>query len=142
MSATRPDVRRARLLFRWRAYLHNARAADITSALGRHLKNQTTSLIGFRSPVAQAGVEDRPIYAPAYRTGACPSDVKLAPGARRRMRTVSWWCGPIILGTRGPGEVRRAATTPLFDAIRSDAQHKNAVAFRVQQQHRWAIELT
>jgi hypothetical protein len=30
----------------------------------------------------------------------------------------------------------------LFDAIRSDAQHKNAVTFRVQQQHRWAIELT
>jgi hypothetical protein len=41
-----------------------------------------------------------------------------------------------------PDEARRVATAPLFDAIRSDAQHKNAVAFRVQQQHRWAIELT
>jgi len=48
------------------------------SALGRHLKNQTTCLFGFRPPVAHVGVEDRPIYAPAYRTVACPSDMKLA----------------------------------------------------------------
>jgi len=81
-----PDVRRARLQFLGAHNLHNASAADITSALGRHLKNQTTCLFGLRPPV---GVEDRPIYAPAYRTGARPSDVKLAPGARRRMRTVS-----------------------------------------------------
>jgi hypothetical protein len=60
------------------------------SALGWHLKNQTTCLFGLRPPVAHVGVEDRPIYAPAYRTVACPSDMKLASGARRRMRTVSW----------------------------------------------------
>jgi hypothetical protein len=82
---------RARLLFRERAYLHNASAADIKlSELGHHLKNQTICLFDLQPPVAHAGVEDRPIYAPAYRTVACPSDMKLARGARRRMRTVSW----------------------------------------------------
>src|SRR5215472_8124535 len=65
-------------------------AADITSALGRQLKNQTTCLVGLRPPVAHAGVEDRPIYVPAYRSGDHPFDVKLDPGARRRTRTVSW----------------------------------------------------
>ena len=65
-------------------------AADITSALGRQLKNQATCLVGLRPPVAHAGVEDRPIYVPAYRSGDHPFDVKLDPGARRRTRTVSW----------------------------------------------------
>ena len=59
-------------------------------APGRDLKNQTTYLYGLRAPVAHAGVEDRPIYAAAYRIVACLSDMKLARGARRRMRTVSW----------------------------------------------------
>jgi hypothetical protein len=59
------------------------------SALGRHLKNQTTSFFGLQPLVALADVEDRPIYVPAYRSGDRPFDVKLDPGARRRMRTVS-----------------------------------------------------
>ena len=58
------------------------------SALGR-LKNQTTSFFGLQPLVAHADVGDGPIYVPAYRSGERPFDVKLDPGARRRMRTVS-----------------------------------------------------
>ena len=59
------------------------------SALGR-LKNQTTSFFGLQPLVAHADVGDGPIYVPAYRSGERPFDVKLDPGARRRMRIVSW----------------------------------------------------
>jgi hypothetical protein len=55
-------------------------------------ENKTTSFFGLQPLVAHAGVEDMPIYAPAYRSGDCPFVVKSDPGARRRMRTVSWWC--------------------------------------------------
>ena len=65
-----------------------ARPTSLT-APGRYLKNQTTYLFGLQPPAAHADVEDRPIYAAAYRTVACLSDMKLAPGGRRRMRTVS-----------------------------------------------------
>ncbi len=55
-----------------------------------------TGCEGRRPPVAHAVVEDRPIYGPAYRTGACPFDMKLTPGARRRMRTVGWLANAIV----------------------------------------------
>ena len=53
------------------------------------LENQTTFFFGLQLFVAHADVEDRPIYAPAYRSGDYPLDVKLDLDARRRMRTVS-----------------------------------------------------
>src|SRR6516165_341833 len=56
------------------------------------LENQTTSFFGFQPSVPHAGVEDTHICVLACRSGDCPLYVKLDPGARRRMRTVSWWC--------------------------------------------------
>src|SRR6516165_727762 len=74
------------------------------SALGR-LKNQTTSFFGLQPLVAHADVGDGPIYVPAYRSGERPFDVKLDPGARRRMRTVSRFLDPAAIASRWRGRI-------------------------------------
>jgi hypothetical protein len=83
------------------------------------LKNQTTSFFGVQTLVAHADADDTPICVPAYSSGDRPLGMKLGPGARRRTRTVSWWCS-----SRSATAAREYAIVPFHfaNALRLDAR--------------------
>ena len=87
-------------------------------------ENKTTSFFGLQPLVAHAGVEDMPIYAPAYRSGDCPFGVKPDPGARRRTRTVSR-CAPLDLRNSGSRIRQCPFSFNIVSVVQSAQRRKN-----------------